>query len=71
MYTIIFTDGEEEIWLVHKFRVNAAADSINFGDRRFQFIRKFRGGGHFSGTEFEILRDGKKKCKLCDGYEYK
>ena len=67
MYTIRFTDGEEEIWSAHDTTVNAKATSITVGDRGFQFISKYFGGGHFSGTVVEILRCGKRKCKFCDG----
>ena len=69
MYTIRFTDNKEEMWLAHDATVNSEADSITVGDRGFQLIRKFRGGGHFNGTVVEILRSGKGKCQLCDGDE--
>ena len=71
MYTIRFTDREEEMWLAHDATVNAEAASITVGDYGFQLVRKFCGGGHFSGTVFEILCGGKRKCKFCNGYEYK
>ena len=70
VYTIRFTDSEEEMWSVHDATLNAEAASVTVGKRRFQLIRKFRGGGHFSGTVVEILYGGKKKCKFCDGDEY-
>ena len=59
------------MWLVHDATVNAEATYINVGDREFQFIRKFYGGGHFSGTVVKILHGAKKTCKFCDGDEYK
>ena len=71
MYTIIFTDGKQYMWLAHDATVNSGAAYITVGNRWFQLIRKFCGGGHFSGTVVEILRGGKRKCKLCDGDEYK
>ena len=60
------------MWLVHDATVNAEAAYITVGNHGFQFIRKFCGGGHFSGTVVEILRGGKRKCKFCDvdGYKY-
>ena len=45
MYTIRFTDGEEEMWSAHDATVNYESASITVGDRGFQFIRKFCGGG--------------------------
>ena len=51
--------------------VSSEDDYIIVGNRRFQFIGKFCGGGHFSGTVVEVLRGGKSKCKFCDGYDYK
>ena len=71
IYTIIFTYCEEEMWSAHDATVNSEAASITVGNRGFQFISKFSGGGHFSGTVVEILRGGKRKCKFCDGDEYK
>ena len=59
------------MWLVHDATLNAKAASITVGEREFQFIRKFCGGGHFSGTVVGILHGGKKKCKFCDRDEYK
>ena len=71
MYTIIFNDGEEEMWSAHDATVNYEADSINIGDCGFQLISKFCGGGHFNGTVVEILCGVKRNHKLCDGDEYK
>ena len=39
MYTIRFTDSEEETWLAHDVTVNDEATSIVIGDVGFQFIR--------------------------------
>ena len=71
MYTIRFIGDEEEMWSSHDATVNSKAASITVGDRGFQFISKFCGGGHFSGTVVEILCSGKRECKFCDGDEYK
>ena len=71
IYTIIFNDGEEEMWLENDATVNAEAASITVGVRGFQFISHFFWGGHFSGTVVKILCGGKRKFKFCDGDEYK
>ena len=59
------------MWWAHDATVNAEAASITVGDRGFKYIRKFLGVVYFSGTVVEILRGGKRKCKFCDGDEYK
>ena len=59
------------MWPAHDATVNAKDASINIWDRGFQFIRKLRGGGHFSGTVVETLRGGKRKCKFCVREDYK
>ena len=69
MYTIRFTDGEEETWSAHDVTVNAEAASIAIVDVGFQFIQLFCGGGHFSGIVIEISRSGKRRCRFCDGDE--
>ena len=66
IYTIIFTDGEEETWLAHDVTVNSKAASNVLVDVGFQFIQKSSGGGHFSGIVIEILRSGKRRCRFCD-----
>ena len=66
MYTIRFTDGEEETWSAHDVTVNAKAASNSIVDVGFQFIQIFCWGGHFSGIVIEILRSGKRRCRLCD-----
>ena len=71
MYTIIFTNEEEEMWSANNATVNVEAASFTVGDCGFQLVRKFCGGGHFSGTVVEILCGGKRKCKFCDIDEYK
>ena len=71
VYTIRFTNGEEEMWLVNDAPLNAEAASITVGVRGFQFIRKFCGSGHFSGTVVGILHGGENNCKFCDRDEYK
>ena len=38
MYTIIFTDGEEETWSAHYVALNAKSASGIFVDVRFQSI---------------------------------
>ena len=48
MYTIRFTDSEEETWSAHDFTVNAKAASTSIGDVGFQFIQSIHGDGHFS-----------------------
>ena len=69
MHTVIFTDGEEEIWSVHDVTVNSEAAYITIVDVGFQSIQIFCGGGHFSGILIEILRSGKKRCRFCGGDE--
>ena len=69
MYTIRFTDGEEETCSAHDVTVNDGATSIEIVDFGFQFIQIFCGGGHFSGIVIEILRSGQRRCRLCDGDE--
>ena len=65
MYTIRFTDGEEETWSANDVTVNAEAASNSIVDVGFQFIQKSSGGGHFSGIVIEILRSGKRRCRSC------
>ena len=64
IYTIIFNDGKEEMWLDHDATVNAEAASITVSGRGFQFISQFFGGGHFSGTVVKILCGGKKEVQV-------
>ena len=45
MYTIIFTDCEEETWSAHDVTVNSNAASIAIVDVGFQFIQIFYWGG--------------------------
>ena len=69
MYTIRFTDGEEETWSAHYVTVNSKAASNVLVDVGFQFIQLFHNGGHFSGIVIEILRSGKRRCRFCDRKE--
>ena len=69
IYTMRFTYGKEEAWSDYDVTVNNKADSITIGDVGFKFIRKFCGGGHFSGIVIEILLSGKRSCRFCDRYE--
>ena len=59
------------MWSAHDATVNSEADFITVRNRGFKFIREFCWGGHFSETVVEILNSGKRKCKFCDGDEYK
>ena len=43
MYTIRFTDGEEETWSAHDVKVNFEAGPISIGYVVFQFIQKIVG----------------------------
>ena len=70
MYTIRFTDGEEETWLANYVTVIDEAASIAIVDVGFQFIQIFCGGGHFSGIVIEILCRGNWRCRIFDGEEY-
>ena len=55
------------MWSAHDATVNSKADSITVGNHGFQFIRKFCGCVHFSGTVAEILRSGKRSSSYVTG----